>query len=232
MSLQPPAPAHPAATILLLRPAPKGFEVLLLLRAKAVKFAGGTWVFPGGRIDAQDAIEHSFDSFETAKTAAVRECHEEAGLQLSADDFTHWSHWTTPKVEKKRFSTWFLLGTLNDEQDVVVDDGEIVEYQWLTPEAALAKHRDQRLKLLPPTYLSLWELSQHNTITSVKAFCESRTTPYYTPKLVLHGDSFTALYEGDCAYETEDLALSGPLHRTVLDNGHWKFINTMPATGL
>ena len=46
--------AHPSATIVLLRDAPRGFEMLLLQRAAKLAFHGGAWVFPGGRVDAAD----------------------------------------------------------------------------------------------------------------------------------------------------------------------------------
>ncbi len=44
-----------AATIMLVREADKGFEVLLLRRNKDLAFAGGAHVFPGGSVDAGDA---------------------------------------------------------------------------------------------------------------------------------------------------------------------------------
>lgn len=46
----------PAATVVLVREAESttGIEVLLLLRNSSLAFHGGHWVFPGGRIDAED----------------------------------------------------------------------------------------------------------------------------------------------------------------------------------
>jgi 8-oxo-dGTP pyrophosphatase MutT (NUDIX family) len=96
------APATPrdAATVMLLRPAAGGVEVLMLRRVAAMKFAPGAYVFPGGSVDPADyAAEvgwHGPDpaefgarlgaSAEMARAlvcAAVRETFEEAGVLLA-----------------------------------------------------------------------------------------------------------------------------------------------------
>ena len=69
--------AIPAATVVLLRETPK-IEVLMLHKTSQIAF-GGMWVFPGGRIDAQDYPENQ-DVNVAARTAAVRETMEEAGI--------------------------------------------------------------------------------------------------------------------------------------------------------
>lgn len=50
-----PVPASPAATIVLLRDAAPGLEVLLVRRNRQAGFVPGAWVFPGGRVDGTDA---------------------------------------------------------------------------------------------------------------------------------------------------------------------------------
>jgi 8-oxo-dGTP pyrophosphatase MutT (NUDIX family) len=49
-----PAATRPASTVVLARPGNAGVEVLLLRRPLRSGFAGGAWVFPGGRVDAAD----------------------------------------------------------------------------------------------------------------------------------------------------------------------------------
>ena len=50
-----PAPARPAATVLLYRAGPQGIEVFWVRRGEQLRFAGGFYAFPGGRVDAADA---------------------------------------------------------------------------------------------------------------------------------------------------------------------------------
>lgn len=82
--------ATPAATMVIFRESPDGGAPLLLMveRVKAMAFAGGAAVFPGGKVDPAD-----FDYAEmlrsrlpldeaAARLAAIRETIEEAGLAL------------------------------------------------------------------------------------------------------------------------------------------------------
>ncbi len=51
----PPTRPRPASTLVLLRNAPGGLETLLLRRSSTVGFIPGAFVFPGGRVDREDA---------------------------------------------------------------------------------------------------------------------------------------------------------------------------------
>ena len=84
-----PAPnsSIPAATLILLRAASAGPpEILMVERAKAMAFAGGALVFPGGRVDPGDHALASLmgrDNDDTAaRIAAIRETIEEVGLAI------------------------------------------------------------------------------------------------------------------------------------------------------
>ena len=46
----------PAATILLVRDGPTGLEVFMVVRHHQIDFASGALVFPGGKVDANDAL--------------------------------------------------------------------------------------------------------------------------------------------------------------------------------
>ena len=48
-------PARAAATLIVVREASAGLEVLLLRRNPDLKVMAGAWVFPGGKVDADDA---------------------------------------------------------------------------------------------------------------------------------------------------------------------------------
>ena len=95
-----PAVPRPAATVVLLRDAPDGLEVYLLRRVRAMAFAGGMHVFPGGSVDPADAHASAAwagpppsafaDAFgcdeplaRALVCAAVRETFEESGVLLA-----------------------------------------------------------------------------------------------------------------------------------------------------
>lgn len=88
MSDSEPPPTIPAATVVVFRRSNGDGppEILMTVRHKAMTFAGGMAVFPGGRVDAADfdlAARFPGDTEEVAhRIAAVREALEETGLAV------------------------------------------------------------------------------------------------------------------------------------------------------
>lgn len=83
-----PASEIPAATLVVFRNGPPVGppELLMVVRSKAMSFAGGMAVFPGGRLDEADRaaareMASALDTEEAAhRIAAIRETIEETGL--------------------------------------------------------------------------------------------------------------------------------------------------------
>lgn len=97
---RPPAATRPAATLLLLRDAAAGVEVLMTRRSATASFVPGAYVFPGGGIDAADGQAHILctrrptqsDEALTQAVAAIRECFEEVGILLARHADGRWAN--------------------------------------------------------------------------------------------------------------------------------------------
>ena len=218
-------PVYPAATVVLLRDGERGLEALLVQRSQAVKHMGGMWVFPGGKVDEQDYPEDGHD-YRAAVNAAIRETEEEAGLTIGADQLVYLSHWTTPEGVKKRFATWFFLAILTEEQEVRVDGGEIANHRWVCPQAACEEAADeaQDLRLMPPTYVSLIDISAYATCREARAGISAREAIIYAPHMVFVEDGICFLYAGDAGYADENIEAEGPQHRCYMVNGHLDYV--------
>lgn len=220
----------PASTVVLVRGGGEGLEVLLLRRNQSLSFAGGLWVFPGGRIDPEDYIDGAGrpiapeDIERAARFAAVRETREETGLAINEADLEYFSHWTTPAHHTKRFATWFYIApVIGDSDQVKVCGSEIVEHRWCTPQAALADQGEQLIEMMPPTFVTLTELSKCETVAQTMAYFREQAIAAFEPRLTKTDAGIAMLYFGDAGYETMDQDAAGPRHRVwKLDKG-WRY---------
>ena len=98
-------PIRPAATVILVRDVPEGqYQIFMLKRTSRAAFAGGMFVFPGGKVEPDDHL-HKYDAWRTGPSedqraqklalgsewrgfwiAGIRESFEEAGLLLAYDE--------------------------------------------------------------------------------------------------------------------------------------------------
>lgn len=83
----------PASTVAIFRNCSQGGppELLMVQRAREMRFAGGAAVFPGGRIDPEDRVlarqlaPDADQDVASAQVAGVRETLEETGLAIATD---------------------------------------------------------------------------------------------------------------------------------------------------
>lgn len=175
----------PAATLLLLRPAPDGVEVALLRRNPKLPFLGGFWVFPGGRCELN----------EDPAAAAAREAFEETGVLLGARpgppdveqartdlirgesgwegewadrgaDLVRCGLWLTPPFSVRRFETVFFMAWAPTGAQLVPPPAaadprgpELLETVWIRPTAALERWARDEWLLAPPTRVTLSALA-------------------------------------------------------------------------
>ena len=213
-----------AATVLILRDSESGPEVLLLQRNPEARNMGGAWMFPGGKVDAEDPGENEV---ARAASAAVREIKEEASITIEPSTLVGFSHWLTPVVEKRRFATWFYLAPMPAETSVIVDGSEMVQARWVRPEVALEEHRAGDLRLPPPTVVSLVDLSRHGTVSGALEAARHRDAPFYFPKILPgEGKQMVMLYPGDAGYDSSDVDAEGVRHRSTWQDGVITYENT------
>jgi len=214
-----------AATIMLARDTSEGIEVLLLKRNKALKFAGGLWVFPGGKIEPEE-MEIGKDINEAAKLAAVRETKEEANVDINLDSLLFFSHWTTPVMEPRRYATWFFFADVSGQElTVQVDDSEIKKHLWISPQKALNKVHASELAMMPPTYISLQRIRKCQTVAAATQLLGEIEPIYILPVLELEEGKMICMYEGDAGFETGEAKTDGPRHRLIVNmrSGDFKF---------
>lgn len=217
------APDEPAATVILLRDAADGLEILMLRRNSKLNFAGGLWVFPGGRVDDADwAGLASNDDCGAAKVCAAREAAEESALEIEAGDLIPFSHWTPPDNSPRRFLTWFFV-TRAPVGEVAIDRGEIHDHRWVTAAEGMRKVQSDEIQVLPPTFVTLAMLAEFSCVKDALAGIEAAPVDYYRTRIGLAPEGATALWEGDAGYAESDPAHTGPRHRLLMASGGWEY---------
>lgn len=101
-------------------------EVLL------VKDAGvaDVWTLPSGHVEVEETVEQ----------AAVRELAEETGLQIMDLEFITWHDALRPGLKRNnKHLVFFLFAAKCVPGEVRLQDDELSEYLWITPEKALAE---------------------------------------------------------------------------------------------
>ena len=201
-----------AATVVLLRDGRDGVEAYLQRRPARMGFAGGLWVFPGGRVDEADgdpAVDASWagpspadwagrlglgvDEARGHVVAACRETLEEAGLLLATP---------APGVGEVAEARHELLAGsaglagLLGRLGVRLDTDRLRYWAWwVTPEeeprrydtrffvAGLPAAADQGLTMLPPTRYTLRDLAAFGSVAEALAAAAGRRVERILPVL-------------------------------------------------
>jgi 8-oxo-dGTP pyrophosphatase MutT (NUDIX family) len=151
-------PIRPAATVILLRQARSGAEVLMGQRGAGAVFMPSKFVFPGGGVDPADhaagragflgpdchrrladMVPADAPGPEVLVAAALRELTEETGLGLAEPDapaLRFIFRAITPAGSSRRFDARFLLADadalVRDPEDFAAASGELQHLRWLT----------------------------------------------------------------------------------------------------
>lgn len=195
-----PATPRPSASVVLLRRGGKhrdrALEVLLLKRTEKAKFMPGVWVFPGGGVDAADGTGE-----EGHRAAAVRELHEEAGIELPGEEeLILFSRWITPEVVSRRFDAWFFMALAPAHTPPEPDGVETVEARWFEPRAALEAQAAGELVLAFPTISQLESLLPYATAGEAIEAHRGRAVEPILPKVIGSKEDHRVVLPGDPDY--------------------------------
>jgi 8-oxo-dGTP pyrophosphatase MutT (NUDIX family) len=202
LHLDPDRPAvipREAATLLVLRPADRGFEVFCVRRHAASAFMGGAVVFPGGKLDDADRSKR-FVSLSTGvhprasgfadddshalalAVCACREALEEAHILPVSSGVEE------AVIERMHASLTGgrAFADVASEAGVVLATKELVPFaRWITPEAEQRRYDARFFMTVLPDRQS-GRHDQHETVSSVW------TTPARILESFLRGDVFLA----------------------------------------
>ena len=222
-------PAIPAATVVLLRDSADGIETIMLRKNSKIAF-GGMWVFPGGRIDDADRAGLTpDDDLGAAAVAAAREAHEEAALVVDTAGLVLFAHWIPPPIAPKRYATWFFAARAGAEEHVI-DDGEIVEGEWMTVDRALGRHHEGEIELAPPTWVTLHTIGSFADVDHALRVLDERPARHHATRIATTGEGPVALWEGDAGYESSDPAARGARHRLEMFESGYRYLDTNSPT--
>jgi 8-oxo-dGTP pyrophosphatase MutT (NUDIX family) len=169
-------PVRDAATVALLRDGPVGIEAWLLTRVRQMVFAAGMSVFPGGRVDADDAalpfapgagaqVAARFGCPGEAALellgAAVRETFEETGVLL-----------TQPRADLARFrpdveAGRTAFGELLRAHRLTVDASGLAPWaRWITPPGEVRRYDTRFFVAALPDGASAQDLSTESAVAA------------------------------------------------------------------
>lgn len=131
--------------------------------------------------NAMVAKSYKFNSSKEKKKEWQKKVHDNAeafdemisqlGVKPAIDSMAYMCTFITPVVEPRRFRTDFYVVYVGNNADVVIDNGETVNFQWLSPKEAIEKQKKGEIKFLPPQFFVLNKLLPFKTaLAAVEAY--------------------------------------------------------------
>jgi len=214
----------------------------MLQKNKAITF-GGSWVFPGGRLEDSDFDTSLNCEYASEASAVVRECVEETGLEINPAFLIPLSCWITPVIRPKRFKTIFFIYDATRLSDKVkIDQGEIVDWRWMPIESAVKQHQAKELVLSGPAFVTLSEFAAYGSLEELLDAVKPSPLKPFAPRVQLSNSGAICLYHGDECYDmlddhqtSDDPAMLEKIencsqkHRLYMDKlTAWKYVHNLP----
>lgn len=120
-------------------------------------------------------------------------------LVVRADLLRPWANWLTPREELRRYDTRFFLAELPAGQRADGVTTEADHAGWQRPADALDDWRAGRRGLLPPTWMTLSDLADHDSVAA--AMAADRRIDKVMPKVIRDGDVIRVILPNDPRYD-------------------------------
>jgi 8-oxo-dGTP pyrophosphatase MutT (NUDIX family) len=212
-------------------------EVLMVQRPLTSRFMPGAWVFPGGAVDAEDALApEAFCGADDWRVAALRELMEETGVwltsgatrfmnvgddalgalaasgwQMDPDRLVYFSNWITPEVFPIRFNTRFFLAVVPPGTQASVDGEELVDLAWVRPSVALDRESTGEWPVAFPTRETLKLIDRVPTARLLEEYVRSiEIVPPIEPRLYVSDSEARILMPADEGFEEAGPAQGDP----------------------
>ncbi len=106
------------------------------------------------------------------------------GARLDGRRVEYIAHWVTPSVEPRRYDTRFFAARVPAGSKAVYDEREMTDAVWLTPRAALERHRRGRLPMIFPTIRTLEDLCDFRSVDELLAHYRAGAIVRVQPEIV------------------------------------------------
>ena len=95
-------------------------------------------------------------------------------LQLAADQLTYFAHWITPVGMPRRYDTRFFMAEAPAGQEPFQDEQETIAAEWVSPGAALSRHRRGEFEMRTPTVRTLETFADYANVTNLRKGLDSK----------------------------------------------------------
>lgn len=114
------------------------------------------------------------------------ELAEKENLRFAANLLHYYSHWVTPELAPKRYTTRFFVAAFPDEAERLLHDmGETTNSRWIRPEDALEQGRAGTFSIIFPTRKHLEQLAGFEDVDALVAGTKGKHIEEILPRVVI-----------------------------------------------
>lgn len=114
------------------------------------------------------------------------------------------SRWQPPNEFMPKFDTYFFIYKLKQECELIIDDGELSQAIWISPQMAFENYLNGTMKFVFPTISTISLLAKFNKFAQIENFIKWKTPNLIKGKIIVDNEK---------TYQIIDQELGYPLYR-------------------